>query len=1625
MKKISTKSIFISILLIVMSAIPTIAKVQCKDNKADIFAPTECIYTDENSTKRSTTRIFAYNGHITADTIWDKDVIINGDVFVDEGVTLTITAGVSVQFIRIDADGDNLGDLFFYVNGNLITNGTEDNPVFIKSYEDHPAKSDWGGIVMNKSLSSLYFTNILYAIDGLKLENNSNVNIQHGNISNSGGTGIIVNSSSIIDLSDSSISNNNSRGIYYKNSEPLIIDNSKILNNKSDGINSDSKSLIITNSTISNNSGIGVSSNVGSLIIINSEISGNSSDGIFNYKKFLQISNSRILKNKSNGILNMNASLKINDTEILNNSSTGIKNEYGSLEIKNTNILSNNSNGIYNKNSSLQIADSQICNNGSHAIHSSNNINFDNYIYRCNIDNNTNNGIIIDNSKFVLLGCRVDTNKCGMLIQNSAIVTINQCLITNNSDHGINTLDSTVNIINCSIQSNGKLGLQLHNSTSICEQSILSNNNWGGVEINGVNSNAIINHCEIMYNKHDGLYFDNESKGLVNNCTIIQNEGFGIKIHGNAITDMMFNNVYDNKGTENFINPLSDNKVLESACIMTKTFSSDEWRLIELGEAYHPEPFLACKVIKVIYIKDGDKTIIHQSNYFYKNYTKLIVKNKNFAIDEYSKGGHGHRDMPQKIIEGNVYQIITSREEFSLSLYNISNCPNPNAWVTQYTYKPLSPDGYQLSILNEQGNNLNCQNNFWNQYNNFDSAIYQRIKGTADYSYPAMEPYTTNALPLNLNQIQLTNHQTTENSTFILPIKLKNITNDSIEGIVASIQFDNTVINPISVTTTGGILENISHTFDYNTLINEKLILAISIQTEPFNTSGNIAFATFDVSGKAGSETDFIFAKAIINEKPATSFNGHLEVKENENPEDPEDPEDPADNEKPLTATISGTITYFASPETIPISNTSLTLSQTKTTISNNNGQYSLTNITTGNYTLTPSKNNDLEGLSSTDASKILKHVVEKISLSCHEQIAADVSLDGTISATDAAKLAKYVAHRAAGNDSRQLNDMNVEWRFIPQAIHDCDHWPPIAIASARDISLNTDKTNMDFIGFRVGDANGSWIERQPKDHTPATRTIKNNVQEVNLTQGSSVNIPIVLTQKTRINGVDIAVTFDETVMDAHSTTLQGSILKDYQCENVLEFDNVASLVAYNSDSISGSGQIASINFNIDGDTDATTELEFKQFDCNDQPASGGFFVNGSITRKVRIHVKNTETNDHAIIIAGGGMEITNNLWDTTEYLSNQFYKTLKQRGFTHDQIMYFSDHSHHYDLDGDGTDDILVDVNEPTVQTIRMYIESLYAPWASPKLDENTALIIYMMDHGGFGKFQVNTGEYLKATDMDKWLDELQQATGCPLTLIVEACHSGTFIELLAPTSDQKRILISSSNRGVSRTDQQGMLSFSKFLFDLLTQGNSMQKSFDQVVQTISGFRLFKHQHPQLLQNDLMLSADNSYIGGTFITADILPEIISTTESQTIDAGPLTIQAEVTAMEGIQAVWISIVSPITKLPETNKEFETPILDSQRLDLLFSNGLNTYENQYNFSYNGDYIITFYAKDTWDNVSVKEICLTVENGLIYGDINSDQSLNLIDAILALKKVSDIDEGFDLNDVIYVLKGVSGM
>lgn len=412
-----------------------------------------------------------------------------------------------------------------------------------------------------------------------------------------------------------------------------------------------------------------------------------------------------------------------------------------------------------------------------------------------------------------------------------------------------------------------------------------------------------------------------------------------------------------------------------------------------------------------------------------------------------------------------------------------------------------------------------------------------------------------------------------------------------------------------------------------------------------------------------------------------------------------------------------------------------------------------------------------------------------------------------------------------------------------------------------------------------------------------------------------------------------------------------------------------------------------------------------------------------------------------ALIVAGGGIE-ENTLWPSTEYLANRFYKVLKDRRFNHDQIYYISPHSYNYDLNGDGQDDIIVDDHNPSVTDIQNYIEGLYPAELQPKVDENKPLIIYIMDHGGDGKIKINSGVLLAATDLDSWLDALQTATNCQVVIITEACHSGTFISALSPGEGQDRILISSSNTEVSNYDQGGIQSFSQYFLNYVMQGNDLYKSFYKTKDTLSNRYLFINQNPQINDGSGGMLASNFYIGGTFLTADIMPEIISYTPNQVINAGIFDLFVDVLDVEGLDSAWVSIMPPDFIPPKTTDEFETPVIDLEKVDLLDPEEDSTYEGSFDFKYNGSYILTFFARDTGGNVVTQEVRLIVENGqesLITGDMNDDQKVDIGDAILVLRALENIemneeslnlkadvngDGMIGLEEAIYVLRKVAG-
>lgn len=80
---------------------------------------------------------------ISVDTTWSGRVVIDGQLKVFKGATLTISPGTDIIFIRRDDDKDGLGDGTLIVEGSLQAIGTASQPIRFYSASDTPQQGDW------------------------------------------------------------------------------------------------------------------------------------------------------------------------------------------------------------------------------------------------------------------------------------------------------------------------------------------------------------------------------------------------------------------------------------------------------------------------------------------------------------------------------------------------------------------------------------------------------------------------------------------------------------------------------------------------------------------------------------------------------------------------------------------------------------------------------------------------------------------------------------------------------------------------------------------------------------------------------------------------------------------------------------------------------------------------------------------------------------------------------------------------------------------------------------------------------------------------------------------------------------------------------------------------------------------------------------------------------------------------------------------------------------------------------------------------------------------------------------------------------------------------------------------
>lgn len=112
--------------------------------------------------------------HIQADTLWTaagSPYLISEDLIVDPGVTLTVEAGATVKFAKINNEENYSNRAEMIVKGTLKAVGTDSLPIRFTSATTSVEMGSWGGIFLEGNGSWLEYVQVDHAINGLTVKN--------------------------------------------------------------------------------------------------------------------------------------------------------------------------------------------------------------------------------------------------------------------------------------------------------------------------------------------------------------------------------------------------------------------------------------------------------------------------------------------------------------------------------------------------------------------------------------------------------------------------------------------------------------------------------------------------------------------------------------------------------------------------------------------------------------------------------------------------------------------------------------------------------------------------------------------------------------------------------------------------------------------------------------------------------------------------------------------------------------------------------------------------------------------------------------------------------------------------------------------------------------------------------------------------------------------------------------------------------------------------------------------------------------------------------------------------------------------------------------------------------------
>ncbi|RMZ50007.1 T9SS C-terminal target domain-containing protein [Candidatus Marinimicrobia bacterium PRS2] len=282
--------------------------------------------------------------------------------------------------------------------------------------------------------------------------------------------------------------------------------------------------------------------------------------------------------------------------------------------------------------------------------------------------------------------------------------------------------------------------------------------------------------------------------------------------------------------------------------------------------------------------------------------------------------------------------------------------------------------------------------------------------------------------------------------------------------------------------------------------------------------------------------------------------------------------------------------------------------------ITNEFGYFKFELLSKGNYNLSFSKEsvNDCNGdyISGWDIYYISSHVTGSDTLNSDQEIAADVSLDGTVSGYDASLVAQYSVDLIDN-----FNDIKTHWIFQP---FDQETLPDVHAELLKENGqysieykpLVLDDKSRNISAYRLGDVTGDYC------YDPSPTSNRGQVQFINIAIDYTpiITLPLIISEAIFLEGMDIEIGYDEDVFSPHSITFNTSNIKTERynsVSNLLSRDGSIKTVTWAIDEAQiVEGIIGEVSFNWNN-KNKSGKIWLKEFQVNDEPAIGGISLIG------------------------------------------------------------------------------------------------------------------------------------------------------------------------------------------------------------------------------------------------------------------------------------------------------------------------------------------------------------------------------------------------------------------------------